>query len=89
LKRHNLPVTPWKIVAVNDSRVSPRYVPVKQPAVMFHNDCASRRRGERETVLSQLVGNADLTEGRLLDRQRAMASSIACSTRFSTPASCG
>jgi hypothetical protein len=29
-----------------------------------------------------LVGNADLTEGRLLDRQRAMASSIACSTRF-------
>src|SRR6266404_2407492 len=26
--------------------------------------------GNRETVLSQLVGNADLTEGRLLDRQR-------------------
>jgi hypothetical protein len=38
--------------------------------------------GNRETVLSQLVGKADPAEGRLLDRQRAMASSIACSTRF-------
>jgi hypothetical protein len=38
--------------------------------------------GNRETVLSQLVGNADLSEGRSLDRQRAMASSIACSTFF-------
>jgi hypothetical protein len=61
---------PWKIVAVNDSRVSPGYARVKQRAVMFHNDCASRRRGNREAVLCQLVGNADLTEGRLLDRQR-------------------
>jgi hypothetical protein len=27
-------------------------------------------RGDREPALPQLVGNADLTEGRLLDRQR-------------------
>jgi hypothetical protein len=42
--------------------------------------------GNREAVLFQLVGNADLTEGWLLDRERAMASSIACSMRSSTPA---
>jgi hypothetical protein len=37
---------------------------------MFHKDLRIAGGGNRETVLSQLVGNADLTEGRLLDRQR-------------------
>jgi hypothetical protein len=44
---------------------------------------AHARGGNREPALPQLVGNADLTDGRLLDRQRYDGISISCGTRFS------
>jgi hypothetical protein len=56
---------------------------VPQLQVVAQPHTAHAGGGDREPALPELVGNADLTEGRLLDRQRY--DGIAEAGRFATP----